>query len=258
MDEDVWELYEPGDWTQANDISAERPDQLRRLQKLFLSEAARHNALPLDDRRAERFDPDRAGCPQLIKGKTQIMYGGMGRLTESSVVNIKNKTHAVTCEIVVAEGGGSGTVIAQGGRFGGWSVYLTPDGRPAYCYILFGLQRFKAIGEQPLAEGQQQIRVEFDYDGGGVGKGGTATLYLDGREVASKRVDATVPAMFSADETTDLGTDTATGVTDDLDHTDVNFTGQIRWVQIDLAEAAEDEDHRISPEQQYRIAMARQ
>lgn len=258
LDEDVWELYEPGDWTQSTDVSAEQPDQLRRLQQLFLTEAARHNALPLDDRRAERFDPDRAGRPQLIKGRTQIMYGGMGRLSESSVVNIKNKTHAVTCEIVVPDGGGSGTVISQGGRFGGWSVYLTPHGHPAYCYNLFGLERFKAIGEQPLEGGEQQIRVEFDYDGGGVGKGGAVKLYVDGAEVASTRVDATVPAMFSADETTDVGTDTATGVTDDLDHETVKFTGEVNWVQIDLAEAAGDEDHRISPEEQYRIAMARQ
>lgn len=258
MDEDVWELYEPGDWTQAHDVSADQPDQLRRLQQLFLTEAARHNALPLDDRRAERFDPDRAGRPQLIKGKTQIMYGGMGRLTESSVLNIKNKTHAITCEFTVPEGGGSGTVVAQGGRFGGWSIYLMPDGRPAYCYNLFGLERFKAIGEQPVNGGEHQIRVEFDYDGGGVGKGGDATLYLDGTEVASSRIDATVPAMFSADETTDLGTDTATGVTDDLDHKTVSFTGRVGWVQIDLAEAAADEDHQISPEERYRIAMARQ
>jgi arylsulfatase len=186
------------------------------------------------------------------------MYGGMGRLTESSVVSIKNKSHAVTCEIVVPDGGGSGTIVAQGGRFGGWSVYLLPDGRPAYCYNLFGLERFKAIGEDPLPGGKQQVRLEFDYDGGGVGKGGKATLYVDGDGVASTRVDATVPAMFSADETTDLGTDTATGVTDDLDHKTVKFTGKVNWVQIDLAEAAVDEDHRISPEEQYRIAMARQ
>ena len=133
-----------------------------------------------------------------------------------------------------------------------------PDGRPAYCYNLFGLQNFKAIAEQPVASGEQQLRVEFDYDGGGAGKGGTATLFLNGDEVASTRIDASCPAMFSADETTDLGTDTASGVTDDLDHTNVDFTGEVRWVQIDLGDAAEDEDHRISPEQQYRIAMARQ
>jgi arylsulfatase len=210
--DDVWELYEPGDWTQSNDVSNDKPDELRRLQELFLVEAARHNALPLDDRRAERFDPDRAGRPQLIKGRTQILYGGMGRLSESSVVNVKNKSHAVTGQVVVPDGGGSGTVIAQGGKFGGWTMYLTTDGRPAYCYNLFGLERFKVVGDESVPDGEHQIRVEFDYDGGGVGKGGTATLYVDGESVGSGRVGATVPGVFSADETTDLGTDTATGV----------------------------------------------
>jgi len=256
--DDVWELYEPGDWTQSNDVSGEKPDELRRLQELFLVEAARHNALPLDDRRAERFDPDRAGRPQLITGRSQILYGGMGRLSESSVVNIKNKSHAVTGQIVVPDGGGSGTIIAQGGKFGGWTVYLTTDGRPAYCYNLFGLDRFKVIGDEAVPDGEHQVRAEFNYDGGGVGKGGTATLYVDGEPVGSTRVDATVPGAFSADETTDLGTDTATGVTDDLDRETTRYTGEVLWVQIDLGEAAEDFDHMITPEERYRIAMSRQ
>jgi arylsulfatase len=256
--DDVWELYEPGDWTQSNDVSADNPDQLRRLQELFLVEAARHNALPLDDRRAQRFDPDRAGRPQLIKGRSQILYGGMGRLSENSVVNIKNKSHAVTSQIVVPAGGGSGTIIAQGGKFGGWTIYLTTDGRPAYCYNLFGLELFKAAGDEPVSEGEHQIRLEFDYDGGGPGRGGTATLYVDGESVGTTRVDATVPGVFSADETTDLGTDTATGVTDDLDHVTTKFTGDVLWVQMDLGDAAEDFDHMVTPEERYRIAMSRQ
>ena len=106
--------------------------------------------------------------------------------------------------------------------------------------------------------GEHQVRMEFDYDGGGVGKGGTATLYVDGQEVASGRVDGSVPGVFSADETTDVGTDTATGVTDDLNKSNVEFTGKVRWVQIDLAEAAKDEDHVLTAEERYRIAMSRQ
>ena len=255
---DVWELYEPGDWTQANNVADENPEQLGRLQDLFLSEAARHNALPLDDRRSERFDPDRAGRPQLIKGKTQLLYGGMGRLSESSVANIKNKSHAVTSQIEVPEGGASGTLISQGGRYGGWTVYLAPDGRPAYCYNLFGLQLFKVQGDERVPAGEHQVRVEFTYDGGGAGKGGIATLYVDGTQVGSGRVDATVPGVFSADETTDVGTDTATGVTDDLDKSNVAFTGKVHWVQIDLGDAAEDFDHMVTPEERFRIAMARQ
>ena len=258
LHDDVWELYAPDDWTQSNDISSEHPAQLRRLQELFLTEAARHNALPLDDRRSERFDPDRAGRPQLIKGNTQILYGGMGRLSENSVVSIKNKSHAITGQVIVPADGASGSIIAQGGKFGGWTVYLTTDGRPAYCYNLLGLEMFKVVGTDPVPEGEHQIRVEFDYDGGGPGKGGTARLYADGELVASGRVDATVPGVFSADETTDVGTDTATGVTDDLDRSTVDFTGDGRWVQIDLGDAAQDADHMLSPEERFRIAMSRQ
>lgn len=258
IEDDEWELYEPEDWTQARNVAADNPKQLKRLQDLFLAEAARHNALPLDDRRAERFDPDRAGRPQLIAGKTQVLFGSMGRLSESSVVNIKNKSHAVTCQITVPEGGGTGTVVSQGGRFGGWSIYLTTEGYPAYCYNLFGLQLFKAIGDRPVAAGEHQVRMEFGYDGGGPGQGGTAVLYVDGDKVGSGRVSNTVPGVFSADETTDVGTDTATGVTDDLDKTNVRFTGEVSWVQIDLGDAAEDFDHLITPEERYRIAMARQ
>ena len=256
--DDVWELYEPGDWTQSNDVAGDNPEQLRRLQELFLVEAARHNALPLDDRRAERFDPDRAGRPQLIKGRSQILYGGMGRLSENSVVNVKNKSHAVTGQILVPETGASGTIIAQGGKFGGWTVYLTTEGRPAYCYNLFGLELFKVVGDEPVDDGEHQVRIEFDYDGDGPGKGGTATLYVDGASVGSTRVDATVPGVFSADETTDLGTDTATGVTDDLDRATTDFTGEVLWVQIDLGDEAEDFDHMVTPEERYKIAMFRQ
>lgn len=258
LHDDVWELYAPDDWTQANDIAAENPKQLRRLQELFLIEAARHNVLPLDDRRAERFDPDRAGRPQLIKGRSQLLYGGMGRLSESSVVNIKNKSHAVTCEVVVPDGGGAGTLMAQGGRFGGWTVYITTDGRAAYCYNLFGVELFKVVADDPVAPGERQVRMEFDYEGGGVGKGGDIHLYVDGTEVASGKVRATVPGVFSADETADVGTDSATGVTDDLTRDSVTFNGSVKWVQIDLGDAAEDFDHMVTPEERYRIAMSRQ
>ena len=148
-------------------------------------------------------------------------------------------------------------IIAQGGAFGGWTLYAH-EGKPAYCYNLFGLQQFKVYGEEPIPAGEHQVRVEFAYDGGGLGKGGTATLYVDGDKVGEGRVEATVPMAFSADETTDLGSDTATPVTDDLQEGKTQFTGRVRWVQIDLGDDAEDADHLISPEERYRIAMARQ
>jgi arylsulfatase len=258
FDDDVWELYDTNtDWTQAHNLAAEQPDKLHELQRLFLLEASKYNVFPLDDRRVERFNADLAGRPQLIRGNRQLLFRGMGRLSENSVVVIKNKSHAVTAQVVVPEAGAQGVIVAQGGAFGGWSLYTT-GGRPAYCYNLFGLQQFKVHGEQPIPAGEHQVRMEFTYDGGGLAKGGTVTLYLDGTKVGEGRVDATVPMLFSADETTDVGSDSATPVSDDYGPKGSAFTGRVRWVQIDLDEAAEDLDHLISPEERLRIAMARQ
>ena len=257
FDDDVWELYAPDDWTQAHDIAAEQPEKLAELQRLFLIEAGKYNVLPLDDRRFERFNPDLAGRPQLVKGTSQLLFGRMGRLSENSIVKIKNKSHAVTAEIDVPEGGANGVIIAQGGAFGGWALYAK-DGKPAYCYNLFGLQQFKVYGDDAIPAGQHQVRMEFTYDGGGLGKGGDVTLFVDGEKVGEGRVDDTVPMVFSADETTDVGSDTATPVSDDYGIKDSEFTGTVRWVQIDLDAAAEDTDHLISPEERLRVAMARQ
>ena len=188
IEDDVWELYAPDDWTQAHDLAADQPERLAHLQRLFLIEAAKYNVLPLDDRRVERFNADVAGRPQLIRGNRQVLFGGMGRLSENSTVTLKNKSHAVTADIVVPEGPARGVMVAQGGAFGGWSLYAH-EGRPAYCYNLFGLQRFKVYGADPLEPGEHQVRVEFAYDGGGLAKGGTATLFVDGTQVGEGRVD---------------------------------------------------------------------
>jgi arylsulfatase A-like enzyme len=256
-DDDVWELYGPDDWSQSNDLSKEQPEKLHELQRLFLIEAVKYNVLPLDDRRVERFNADLAGRPQLIRGSSQLLFGGMGRLSENSVLVIKNKSHAVTAQMSVPEEGAAGVIIAQGGAFGGWALYLH-DGRPAYCYNLFGLRRFKVYGEDPVPAGDHQVRMEFAYDGGGLAKGGTVTLYVDGEKTGEGRVDATQPMMFSGDETTDVGSDTATPVSDDYGPKDSEFSGRVHWVQIDIDEAAEDVDHLIGPEERLRIAMARQ
>ena len=213
--------------------------------------------LPLDDRRIERFNPDLAGRPTLVKGSSQLLFGGMGRLTESSVVSIKNKSHAVTAEVEVPAPGVEGVIIAQGGAFAGWSLYLK-DARPTYCYNLLGLQRFKIEGDASVPPGTHQVRMELAYDGGGLGKGGTVTLYVDGEQVGEGRVEATIPMIFSADETADIGRDTASPVSDDYSGESSVFTGTVNWVQIDLGEDAEDADHLISPEERLHVAMARQ
>jgi arylsulfatase A-like enzyme len=257
FDDDVWELYAPDDWTQAHDLAAEQPDRLRDLQRRFLIEAGKYQVLPLDDRRFERFDPGMAGRPQLIQGTSQVLFGRMGRLSENSLLSTKSKSYSVTASVSIPERGAHGTIVAQGGAFGGWSLYCV-DGRPAHCYNLFGLQRTKIVGPDALTPGDHQLRVEFAYDGGGIGKGGRFALYVDGTSVAEGRVEATVPVVFSADETADVGNDTGTPVTDDLPEGQAAFTGRIEWVQIDIDASAEDLDHLISPEERYRVAMARQ
>jgi arylsulfatase A-like enzyme len=241
FDDDVWELYEPGDWSQAHDLAAEKPKKLAELQQLWLEEARKHNVLPLDDRRIERFNAELVGRPELVKGNSQLLFGGMGRLTE----------------IVVPETGAEGVILAQGGAFAGWSLY-TKDGRPKYCYNLLGLQQFKVEGDATIPPGTHQVRMEFAYDGGGPAKGGTVTLYLDGDQVGEGRVEATVPLIFSADETADVGRDTASPVSDDYDGESSVFNGTVNWVQIDLGEDAEDADRLITPEERLRVAMARQ
>ena len=255
--DDVWELYGPEDWTQARDLAAEQPAKLAELQRLFLAEARKYNVLPLDDRRFERFNPDLAGRPQLVRGTSQLLFGRMGRLSENSIVVMKNKSHSITAEIEVPEGGANGVILSQGGAFGGLALYAK-DGKLAYCYNLFGLEQFKAYSADPIPAGTHQVRMEFAYDGGGVGKGGDVRLFVDGEPVGEGRVDGTVPMLFSADETTDVGSDTATPVSDDYGTRDSTFTGTVRWVQLDIDEAAADADHLVSPEERFRVAMARQ
>ncbi|HEU5184376.1 MAG TPA: hypothetical protein VFU01_07390, partial [Gemmatimonadaceae bacterium] len=256
--EDVWELYDTNtDWTQAHDLASEMPEKLTELQDLFLDEARKYNVLPLDDRRVERLAPATAGRPTLIKGNSQLLFSGMGRLSENAMVNIKNASHAVTADIVVPEGGANGVLIAQGGAFGGWSLYLH-EGRPKYCYNFFGVQRFTVEGDSRVPAGDHQVRMEFAYDGGGLAKGGNVTLYVDGQSVAEGRVERTQPMIFSADETADVGNETGSTVSDDYDADSSKFTGTINWVQIDLGEDAGDVDHLISPEERLHIAMARQ
>jgi hypothetical protein len=212
---------------------------------------------PLDDRRAERFNSDLAGRPTLIKGNSQLLFGGMGRLTENVVINTKNKSHSVTAEIQVPDAGAEGVIVAQGGAFAGWSLYVR-NGKPKYCHNLFGLQRFYIEGVSEIPSGIHQVRMEFNYDGGGLGKGGSVSLYVDGTKTGEGRVEGTVPMLFSGDETCDVASDTASPVSDDYTSEGSRFNGTVEWVQIDIDEAAEDLDHLITPEERLHIAMTRQ
>jgi arylsulfatase len=257
FDDDVWELYDTTkDWSQANDLSKQMPEKLAALQRLWLIEAARNNVLPLDDRGPERMNSDLAGRPVLIRGKTQLLFAGMGHLSENCVLNLKNKSHSVTAGIAVPKEGVEGVIVAQGSRIGGWSLYAK-NGKLKYCYNYGGLQRFFVESEAPLPAGEHQVRMEFAYAGGGLGKGGTVTLYVDGKKVGQGAIPATLAMLYSCDEGCDVGEDSAAPVSDDYPAGRNAFTGRIKAVQLDIS-GAESLDHLVDPETAIRIAMARQ
>ena len=176
-------------------LAKEMPEKLRELQRLWLIEATKYNVLPIDDRRIERFNADMAGRPQLIKGNSQLLFSGMGRLSENSVLVTKNKSFSITAELDVPSQGAEGVIIAQGGAFAGMSLY-TKGGKAKFAYNFLGLQTFVSEASQAIPAGKHQVRMEFVYDGGGFGKGGNVTLYYDGKKVGEGRVEGTVPMAF--------------------------------------------------------------
>jgi arylsulfatase A-like enzyme len=258
FDDDVWELYDTNkDWTQANDLSKQMPEKLHELQRLWLIEAVRYNVLPLDDNIGIRMNSDLAGRPVLITGNSQILFGNMGRLSENSVLNLKNKSHSVTAEIIVPAGGAEGVIVAQGGNIGGWSLYAK-GGKLKYCYNLLGIDQFYAESADVLPIGEHQVRMEFAYAGGGLGKGGTATLFVDGKQVGQGKVAATAAMIFSADDGCDVGVDNGSPVSPDYGARGNEFSGKVKGVQLAIAEDAESLDHLVKPEEAVRIALARQ
>ena len=256
LDDDVWELYDGRtDWTQARDLVADHPDKLAALQRLWLIEAVKYNVLPIDDRRFERINPTIAGRPQLIKGTTQVLFPGMKRLSEHSVIDIKNRSFSVTASVEIATAGPTeGVVIAQGGRFGGWALYFK-DGYAAFVYNLLGMTEFITTASEVLSPGSHQVRAEFAYDGGGLAKGGDVTLFYDGTPVGKGRVEQTQPMVFSAEETTDIGEDYGLPVSQDYAGAS-KFTGRISVVQIDVG--TDDHSHLIDPAEVARVAISRQ
>ena len=256
FNDDVWELYDTNtDWTQAHDLAKEMPEKLHDLQRLWLIQAVKYNVLPLDDRFVERINAEMAGRPELIHGNSQLLFGGMGRLTENTVINIKNKSHSVTAEVEIPVSGAQGVIIAQGGMGGGWSLYAH-NGRLKYCYNLVGMQRFYVESGSALPAGKHQVRMEFAYDGGGLAKGGKVTLYVDGKQDGEGRVERTVPFIFSIDDTCDVGREAGSTVSPDYGVGDNEFSGEVNWVQIDVGK--DDFDHLISPEERLNLAMMRQ
>nr|WP_037085356.1 arylsulfatase [Prescottella equi] len=255
FDDDVWELYDgAADWTQARDLAKEYPERLRELQRLFLIEATRYNVLPLDDRTFERVLPGLSGKPRLVPGNRQVLLPGMQALLEMHIVNCRNRSWSLTAQVDVPDGGARGVILNLGGHAGGWSFYFR-DGRPTFCYNLFGIERSYIRAPDTVGVGLHQVRSEFAYDGGGLGKGGTVTLFVDGTAVAEGRVERTEPIGFGY-EFSDVGRDSLSTVTPEYPTGDNAFTGRIDWVQI---EAGEDgHDHLVDPADVVRVAMYRQ
>ena len=259
FDDDVWELYDTNkDWSQAHDLAKQMPEKLHELQRLWIIEATRNGVLPMDDRGAERFNSDLAGRPLLIRGTSQILARGMGGLNENGLINIKNKSHSITAQVIVPEGKPcEGVILSQGGFAGGWILYVKKDGRLTYCYNFAGLDKYVITSTQPLSTGEHQVRMQFAYDGGGLGKGGTATLYIDGNAVGSGRVERTMAIIFAGDETSDVGIKRGSPVTVDVPTKNNAFTGTVQVVVIQT-DVRENVEHLISHEDLLNILMARQ
>ncbi|HEU4431033.1 MAG TPA: arylsulfatase [Myxococcota bacterium] len=236
---DVWELYDArSDFSLTRNLAAQQPEKLKEMQALFMKEAQTYNVLPLDDRTIERTNPTLAGRPDVLGPRTSLtLYEGMQGMLENTFMNIKNRSSTITAELDIPAGGANGAILSQGGRFGGWSLYMT-DGKPAYVYNFLGMSRYTIAAPEALPAGAATVVLDFAYDGGGVGKGGKATLLVNGKPVAEGRVEKTQPNIFSADETADVGIDNQTPVAVGIGiGAETRFTGRINKVVLEVKPA---------------------
>jgi hypothetical protein len=237
LESDTWDLYNVReDFSLSRNLAAEQPALLSNLQALFMEEAQKYHVLPIDDRTVERVNPAIAGRPDLMGDRMSLtLYDGMNGMLENTFINVKNRSKTITAEIEIPSGGANGVILAQGGRFGGWSLYVK-DGKPAYTYNFLGLERYTVAATNPIPAGSATVKLDFIYDGGGLGKGGMATLSVNGEAVAEGRIEKTQPLIFSADETADVGLDNQTPVAEGIGigRDETRFTGKIRKVTVEV------------------------
>jgi len=225
-----------------------------------LKEAVKYNVLPIDDRTLERVNAALVGRPDLMVGRTSLkVFEGMMGMSENVFINTKNRSHTVTAEVTIPKGGAKGVILAQAGRFGGWSLYFK-DGKPTYTYNILGLKRFTIAAKDPVPAGKATIRYEFAYDGGGLGKGGVATIFVNDKKVAEGRIEQTQPMIFSADEGADVGEDGETPVVENYGiPAPYKFTGKIDKVTIDVKEmkkAEKADEDNLRREAAHKKAMS--
>jgi arylsulfatase len=233
---DVWELYDVrNDFSLTRNVAAEQDAKLKEMQALFMKEAEKYHVLPIDDRTIERTNPALAGRPDVLGTRTSLtLYEGMQGMLENTFMNIKNKSSKITAELVIPANRANGVILSQGGRFGGWSLFMK-DGKPAYTYNFLGLSRYTVTAPQALPPGPVTVILDFAYDGGGPGKGGNATLLINGKQVAEARVEKTQPNIFSADETADVGIDNQTPVAQGIGiGAETRFTGRINKITLEV------------------------
>ncbi|MBA4153800.1 arylsulfatase [Flavobacterium sp.] len=236
LKDDVWELYNVNDdFTQNIDLAASNPKKLKELQDIFNQEAIKNNVFPIDDRRAERFNAEIAGRPDVMGSRKSLtLYEGMTGIMENVFINIKNKNYTITSEIELKDAATNGVIIAQAGRFGGWSLYMK-EGKACHEYNFFGLERTKIVSPNILTAGKHTIKYEFIADSPKPAAGGKCILYIDGEKVAETQIPKTIPFVYSADEGVDVGMDNETSVSNDYKEGDNKFTGKIKKVTVDLS-----------------------
>jgi len=244
-----WELYRTtDDFSEANNLAATEPAKLREMQDLFWVEAARNGVLPLDNSKVERLDT--TNRPSLTRGRSLFSYyPGQVRIPEGAAPDMKNKSFQIAASVVIPQGGAEGMLITQGGRFAGWGLYVL-NGKPVFCYNLAGVERSTVTGKEKLAPGKHSIEVDFKYGGPGLGKGGTATIIVDGRKAGEGSIPRTLAFRMSLDETLDTGEDTGTPVNEDY-QVPFQFTGTIREVVIRPGEG------KLSPQDQREFDKVR-
>lgn len=235
LETDTWDLYNVHeDFSLANNLADKYPKKVTEMEALFMSEAEKYHALPIDDRVIERMNPAIAGRPDLLGDRTTLtLYPGMDGMLENTFMNVKNRSKTITAKVEIPKGGANGVILSQGGRFGGWSLYMR-DGKPVYTYNYLGLERFTVASTSAIPTGDATILLDFVYDGGGLGKGGKATLSVNGKAVAEGRIEKTQPLIFSADETADVGLDNQTPVAEGIGigREETRFTGKIHKITL--------------------------
>jgi arylsulfatase len=231
LQEDTWELYNTReDFSLASNLATQNPAKLKEMQELFLKEAEKYHVLPLDDRLLERTNAEMMGRPTVMGNRNTVTYGeGMKGMGVDVFIDLRNRSYTITAEVSV-NANGNGVIVCQGGRFGGLSFYLK-NGKPAFSYNYLGMQSTEIIAAQPLKPGNYKLVYDFKYDGGGMGKGGTGTITVNGKKVAEKRIDKTQPGIFSVDDLADIGVDEGTHVANYGPSS--KFKGQIEYVTIE-------------------------